>query len=253
MSPFLAVNSILYAWEKSDAPGKGIIIVQLVISVLAWTVMLTKAQVLRAVSREDRLFKEQLRRQPNCMALVGRKLVLGLSPMLRIYNAGAAKLLGSHSAADLERGRPGRLPLNQSDIDAACAMMDRTAVEEGFRLESQMAILAMAVSVSPLLGLLGTVWGVMNAFAEAAFAQSATIPTVAPGISSAILTTVVGLLVAIPSLVAYNLLSGQIRIIKVQIENFIDEFSEDLDRAFESSPRSPPVDSPDSPCAERPT
>jgi len=240
MYPFLAVNSMVYAWNLSDPPGKGIIIVQILISILAWTVMLTKAQVLRGVQRENRLFRDQLRREPNCLSLAGKKLALEVSPMLRIYRAGCAKLLSGRAADDApETGRAGRAAVAQLDVDAACALMDRTAVEEGFRLESQMAMLAMAVSVSPLLGLLGTVWGVMNAFAQAAFEQNATIPTVAPGISSAILTTVVGLLVAIPSLIGYNLLIGQIRIIKAEIENFIDEFAENLERALVSRSGAP--------------
>ena len=95
-----------------------------------------------------------------------------------------------------------------------------------------MGLLATAVTGAPFLGLLGTVWGVMDAFKAMAVTGSVMLSEVAPGISGALLTTVVGLLVALPSLIGYNLLSSEIRRMSVAMENFSDELVKDLERHF---------------------
>jgi biopolymer transport protein ExbB/TolQ len=82
------------------------------------------------------------------------------------------------------------------------------------------------------LGLLGTVWGVMDAFAGMAESGSAALSAVAPGISGALLTTIVGLLVALPSMIGYNLLSSRIRSLSVQMDNFSQEFISAIQNAY---------------------
>ena len=81
-----------------------------------------------------------------------------------------------------------------------------------------------AVSISPFLGLFGTVWGIMLAFTEMAMAGRPDIQTLAPGVSGALLTTVLGLLVAIPSLVGYNTITFYIKQVTVHMDNFVEEF-----------------------------
>ena len=111
--------------------------------------------------------------------------------------------------------------------------MERAMGEAGIRLESKMSAVAMSLSGAPFLGLLGTVWGVMDSFAALAGATDGVgLQTMAPGISAALLTTVVGLLVAIPSMFGYNFLVGQIRALVVRLDHFAGEFSSVLDRHF---------------------
>jgi biopolymer transport protein TolQ len=95
-----------------------------------------------------------------------------------------------------------------------------------------MGLVATAASTAPFLGLLGTVWGVMEAFGGMALGGTAMLSAVAPGISGALLTTVVGLLVALPSVVGYNLLSDSIRRISVEMDNFVDELMADVERQY---------------------
>jgi len=92
------------------------------------------------------------------------------------------------------------------------------------RLEQYLSLLGTIATVSPILGLLGTVWGVMDAFSGMADSGSAALSAVAPGISGALLTTIIGLIVALPSMIGYNLLSSKIRNIAVQMDNFGQEF-----------------------------
>jgi biopolymer transport protein ExbB/TolQ len=99
-------------------------------------------------------------------------------------------------------------------------------------LESKMHLLAICVNAAPLLGLLGTVWGLLQAFGDLASAGSMTLAAVAPGVSGALLTTVVGLLVAIPSAVAYNIITDQIRRIIVEMDNFVQELIAGIERHY---------------------
>ena len=95
-----------------------------------------------------------------------------------------------------------------------------------------MALLGSTYTVAPMMGLFGTVWGVMVSFNAMGTEGAANLSAVAPGISSAMLTTVIGLLVAIPSAIGSNLLNEKIRIVGVQLENFADKFAARLQQAF---------------------
>jgi biopolymer transport protein TolQ len=95
-----------------------------------------------------------------------------------------------------------------------------------------MGLLATATSAAPLLGLLGTVWGVMDAFGGMVIAGAAMLSSVAPGISGALLTTVVGLVIAIPSTIGYNILSDRIRRLAVVMDNFAQELVHEIDRHY---------------------
>jgi len=106
--------------------------------------------------------------------------------------------------------------------------MEMAVGESSLRLESQMILLATAVSGAPFLGLLGTVWGVMDTFGDVAAAGSANLAAMAPGVSAALITTVTGLLVAIPAMFGYNFLVTSIRAMTVDMDNFAAELSSEL-------------------------
>ena len=120
--------------------------------------------------------------------------------------------------------------LAKHELEAVHNVIERQVADESLALEEGMGMLATAVTTSPFLGLLGTVWGVMAAFGGMAASGSATLSAVAPGISGALLTTVVGLLVALPSSIGYNLLSSRIRYLQVQVDHFAQEFSCEIER-----------------------
>ena len=123
------------------------------------------------------------------------------------------------------------------------AMMDgvqrsmRVAVaREQERLERHLPVLATIGSISPYIGLFGTVWGIMNSFRGLANAQQATLATVAPGISEALIATAIGLFAAIPAVVAYNRYAAQADTILAGVETFSEEFSSILHRKVHSKP-----------------
>ena len=112
------------------------------------------------------------------------------------------------------------------------------------RLEYSLATLATVGSTSPYVGLFGTVWGIMTAFSSLGDVQQATLASVAPGISEALVTTAIGLFAAIPAVVAYNRFADQVGRLEVRFDAFMEEFSTILQRhATRGSPATPSVSS----------
>ena len=132
-----------------------------------------------------------------------------------------------NTAEDLHAERPSSQTLKTLRTE-----LDKRYIQETQRLNGNLTVLTMAISGGPFLGLLGTVWGVMNTFAAMAEAGEANIMAIAPGVASALSTTVVGLVVAIPALFAYNFLTTQIRDITADLAVFVDEFAVKAENGF---------------------
>ena len=238
--PWLPTADVLMAFRNSNwLSGKLIVIILFVASIFAWTVMISKYRELRAAQRMSFRFLQAFRREGHPLALFLRRQRFEASPLYRIYEAGCATLGGDISglkgvAAELlpSQDRIDRFEMNALQIEVVRRVTERTVADQALVLESRMGFLMTAVSASPLLGLLGTVWGVLDAFGAMAVRGMANLSAVAPGISGALLTTVIGLLVAIPSSIGYNLLAGRIRELAVQMDNFSQEFVAELQRAF---------------------
>jgi len=115
-------------------------------------------------------------------------------------------------------------------VDGARRAMRATYQREMDRLEASLAFLASVGSVSPYVGLLGTVWGIMHAFRGLANMAQATLAAVAPGIAEALVATAIGLFAAIPAVVAYNRFSHDVDRLAVRFESFMEEFSNILQR-----------------------
>ena len=109
-------------------------------------------------------------------------------------------------------------------------IIDQTVDEQVIQLEKNVVVLATAVTAAPFLGLMGTVWGVMDAFGGLAIQGTATLSAVAPGISGSLIATLAGLIVALPSLIGYNMLTSRIRILSTMMEHFAEELMADLER-----------------------
>jgi biopolymer transport protein TolQ len=115
-------------------------------------------------------------------------------------------------------------------MDGTRRAMKATLQREVDALESHLSFLATVGSVSPYIGLFGTVWGIMNAFRGLSNVAQATLAQVAPGIAEALVATAIGLFAAIPAVVAYNRFARDIDRIAIQLETFIEEFTNILQR-----------------------
>lgn len=243
MNPFLVsfdlpLASIWYSFTTSNFSGQAIIIVLLLASVFAWTIMVSKFQDLRRAKLASDKFELAYRREGQPLAIFLRRTRFADSPVYHVYEK-ACTAVGIEIESREGRvdstmlGLDGNAPrLSVLQLEAVRNAAQREVADQVLLMESRMDILATAVSASPLLGLLGTVWGVMDAFTEMAIFGSANLSAIAPGIAGALLTTVVGLLVALPSSVAYNMIIAKIRNLTVQMDNFADALVADMQRNF---------------------
>lgn len=216
-------NSLIQTFATSDFVGQIITLAILGLSILAWFVILEKVRYLRAAERNSQLFLHQYRRdREHVFQLHFAKEHAGLCPVYKIYAAGI-KELKHHVGEGEPIGHPNP-GLTEYQIEEVEDAVQRTMAGETASMEKLMIILAIAAVVGPLMGLLGTVWGIMNAFNAMAAAGSPSLLIVAPGIAGALITTVVGLLVAIPSVAAYNVFLARIRRMDGLMDDFASEF-----------------------------
>ncbi|MGV3771965.1 MAG: MotA/TolQ/ExbB proton channel family protein, partial [Verrucomicrobiales bacterium] len=152
-------------------------------------------------------------------SIFDRKVDVEGCPHYTVYKAGCDELELRLKA--LNQGRKGQISIKV--MEYVKRALERSVAQESLRLESGLILLAIAVSGAPFLGLLGTVWGVMDAFSYVALLGNADITTLAPGVSAALITTVAGLLVAIPSMFGYNWLVHNLRVLTVDLDNFAQE------------------------------
>jgi len=228
---------LLYAFQESTLEGKIILLALFFASIFSWSVMVTKIRVLQQAKRRSRQFASIFRRDRNPLHVFERGISFEGSPLFEIYEAGCKELclqmLGSTDVDDTYAARlESAEKISPSQMRAVEAAMERAVGESALKLEAQMIILSTAVSGAPFLGLLGTVWGVMDAFSGVAQAGSANLSAMAPGVAGALITTVTGLLVAIPAMFGYNFLVVSVRSMVVRCENFSAELASAFDHHF---------------------
>lgn len=216
---FLADASISYAFNHSDFVGKFICAVLFVFSIATWVLMFAKGSSLRKALEENSRFIRMFREKRNPLSILPSMLPVP-GPIAAVYLAAREKIEAFHLAAP---GSP-RRALNDAELALVDNALEQAVEEQMVGLNKYMIILATAVSASPFLGLFGTVWGITIAFTELAQQGKADIQTLAPGVSGALLTTVIALMVAIPSLIGMNILNSWIKDMNVKLDNFHEEF-----------------------------
>lgn len=199
----------------------------MIISALSWIVFVSKTFVLRLIEKDNKAFLDSFRGVTDPLALEGGKQDFQESSMCRIYLAARRELKSRFG--NEEKSLPPRA------FNAFKVILEKGLTRENQKLNNWMLVLTMAITGGPFLGLLGTVWGVMNTFAAMAEAGEANIMAIAPGIASALSTTVFGLIVAIPALFGYNYLTGRIKNITADMYIFADEFEQKTDETYGGS------------------
>jgi biopolymer transport protein TolQ len=233
---FLAAG-IIYAFSETTVEGKIILGVLFLGSIFSWSVMVTKMRYLGFARRQSERFAALFRRDRLPLRLYESEARFEGSPLFEIYEAGCEELcfqlLGSTEVDETFQARLEDAPkISSAQMRAVTAAMERAVGESALKLESYMNILSMAVSGAPFIGLLGTVWGVMDAFSGIAMAGNANLSAMAPGVSGALVTTVVGLLVAIPAMFGYNFLVASVRSMIVQSDNFAAELASEIEHRY---------------------
>ena len=190
----------------------------IVLMVVSWAVFLNKAFFVWIAGKENKAFVEHFEKMEDPLAdSFDEENGYQNSNLFRVYRNGC-RSLKEHGENGAGKNRDGMIKILKTDLE-------RGFIEESKRLNAWLVMLTMAITGGPFLGLLGTVWGVMNTFAAMAEAGEANIMAIAPGVASALSTTVFGLIVAIPALFAYNFLASRIKIITADLTVFIDQFA----------------------------
>ena len=231
----LAESDLLYVLENATLEGKVVIGVLVIFSIFAWSVMAAKAVQMRRAKKLNQFFEAEFRSQKHVLDVYDRKLQVTDCPLFVVYHEGCRELdarlrLAGSTGNTGSTGRKRWVSLKS--LEHVKRTLERTVAQQALRLESGLILLAIAVSGAPFLGLLGTVWGVMSAFSYVAMKGSADLKTMAPGVSGALVTTVAGLLVAIPSMFGYNWLVHNLRVLTVELDNFAQELVSHIETEY---------------------
>ncbi|MCP4767747.1 MAG: protein TolQ [Gammaproteobacteria bacterium] len=219
-------DSLLTLIFNASIPVQLVMLVLLGASVLSWALMYVKRGYIRQSQVEARDFEGRFWSG------------LNLSDLFSQLNQRQDRRFGleaifENGFREFARARKADLE-NSEAVRSAHRAMKVAMAREFEMLENNLPFLATVGSVSPYVGLFGTVWGIMESFRALAGVQQATLAMVAPGISEALIATAMGLLAAIPAVVAYNKFSSEIDTLIVRYENFLEEFTGILQRQAHS-------------------
>jgi biopolymer transport protein TolQ len=219
---------LVYIWDQATPEGKAVIFCLLIFSIIAWSVMISKAIQMRRAKRLNQFFSSEFRSQKAVLEVFDRRIQADGCPMFMVYQAGSLELDARLKNPDGGRKRY----VSLKGMEHVKRSLENTVAQESLKLESGLILLAIAVSGAPFLGLLGTVWGVMSTFGHIAQQGSATLSAMAPGVAAALITTVAGLLVAIPSMFGYNWLVHNLRVQSVELDNFAQELVSKMETEY---------------------
>jgi biopolymer transport protein ExbB/TolQ len=220
---------LLYVWRQATPEAKVIIVCLVVFSIVAWTVMIGKALQMRRAKKLNHFFDTEFRTQKAVLDVFDRRVQADGCPLFMVYQAGSLELDTRLKNSD---GNSRKKYVSLKGMEHVKRSLENNVAQESLKLESGLILLAIAVSGAPFLGLLGTVWGVMSTFGHIAQQGSATMSAMAPGVAAALITTVAGLLVAIPSMFGYNWLVHNLRVLTVQLDNFAQELVSKMETEY---------------------
>jgi len=220
---------LIYVWTQARPEAKVIIALLIVFSIIAWSTMVSKSMQMRRARKLNHYFNEEFKAQKTVLDIFDRKLQVEGCPLYSVYQTGCVQLDARLRGPGGERRKQSVTLKNMEHVKRA---IENVVAQESLKLESGLILLAIAVSGAPFMGLLGTVWGVMSTFAGIAQQGSATMAAMAPGVAAALITTVAGLLVAIPSMFGYNGLVHNLRVFTVNLDNFAQELVSKMEAEY---------------------
>jgi biopolymer transport protein TolQ len=211
----------------------GILVLLGIFSFISWAIIIYKGIALHRAHTQSETFLQVFRKSNKFSEVNSVCVQLKASPLVGVFQAGYLEVNqqvrgGSQgSSASTPAPRP-----TVKSLDSLSRALARAATVEATRLERRVTFLATTATVSPFVGLFGTVWGIMAAFGDIGRMQSASLAVVAPGISDALITTAMGLAAAIPAAVFYNFYNSRIRVLGAMMDDFALEFLNIVERNF---------------------
>jgi len=219
--------SMLSLFMRADLVVKSVIIILILASVWCWAIIIEKMLVMRKLNSKASSFEQIFWSGVSLDELYNRTGAQPKDPMSAVFVAAMREW------SRAETPSKDQAVASVSLSERIERVMQITLAREMARAESYMTFLATTGSTAPFIGLFGTVWGIMNSFQSIAVSKNTSLAVVAPGIAEALFATALGLLAAIPAVVAYNKLSGDLDRYAGRLEGFSSEFSAILSRQLD--------------------
>mgnify|MGYP001161339933 FL=1 len=216
-------QSILDMVLGGTLPTKIVLLVLCSGSIYAWWLIFHKWKQFREVREQGDQFLEHMEQAQRLEDAYKAILALPESPYGRVFRQGV-NFFSELRPGALREGGPPTQGLSLTQLEALRLVLEKEEAEERDELAHGLGTLAIIGSVSPLMGLMGTVIGIMNAFLGITSSGSSNIMAVAPGVAEALVTTVAGLAVAIPAVIAYNHFVAELNLVSGELEGFSSEF-----------------------------
>jgi biopolymer transport protein TolQ len=215
----------------------GVLLILGTISIVSWGIILYKLWVFRRTQEQTTQFLEVFRRSNKFSEVQAVCRSLSASPLVGLFQSGYAELTAQlrQASPDVSNGpnpKPGSGRPTLKSLPAVDRALLRASVVEINKLEVHIPFLATAASVSPFIGLFGTVWGIMTSFEGIGQTGSTNLGVVAPGIAEALVATAAGLAAAIPAVWFYNLLTQRVKLFASDMDDFSMEFLNISERNF---------------------
>lgn len=217
------INFISLAFHSGFVVGS-VLILLIFFSIASWAIILYKYFTLLKAHQQSVFFLNLFWESNSLSQVFDGSEKFGHSPVAQVFRAGYIELAKSVNAQ-----KPSREPGDMENIERA---LRRAASHQVTTLESLVSFLATTGSTAPFVGLFGTVWGIMESFHEIGRVGNATLATVAPGISEALIATATGLFAAIPAVVGYNYFVQRIKVLDAEMGNFSIDFINIIKRRF---------------------
>jgi biopolymer transport protein ExbB/TolQ len=248
--PLFAANAAVYAIQNATTEGKITVVVLLVLSLFSWTIIITKFRQLSIARSATKKFLAAYSSTRDPLDIQRKGEEFEGAPAYQLYIRGADELAYQlkNNPVQLQPGamfspatgegntdhlaRAVSTKITVSSFDAVRVVLEEAAGAEAMSLEKGMIVLSTAVAGGPFIGLLGTVWGVMETFSGIANAGGASITAMAPGVAGALICTVIGLLVAIPAMFSYNFMVTSIRHLTQELDGFGARYANQIEHRY---------------------
>jgi biopolymer transport protein TolQ len=221
-------GGLLELYSRSSLTAKLVLLLLVTFSLVSLAIIIYKGIVLRRAYTDSRTFLDVFRKSSKFSEVNSVCVQLRASPLVGVFQAGYLEV--NQQVRGPGAGAAAR-PVVRS-LESLSRALVRAATVEITRLERRVTFLATTASVTPFIGLFGTVWGIMNAFADIGRMGSANLAVVAPGISEALITTAAGLFAAIPAAVFFNFYMSRIKVLSAMVDDFALEFLNIVERNF---------------------
>jgi biopolymer transport protein TolQ len=231
----LTTNSDIVRLIADASPlAKVVLLILLIFSAASWGIILYKFWTFRRAERQTSTFLGVFRKSSKFSEVQAVCPGLTESPLVGLFQSGYAELNAQLRASQPESQKPSQAPGRPTlkSLDAVDRALLRAATVEMTKLESRLPFLATTASVTPFIGLFGTVWGIMSSFLNISVTGSSSLTTVGPGIAEALIATAAGLFAAIPAVVFYNHFANRVKHFSNDMDDFSLEFLNISERNF---------------------